>query len=72
MKPRLGTQQASTATAHKLPCLIYTRLKHGTADVRPNLADDQQQYRNRMSQNLPRLAKALGYASIKTPEGTPA
>jgi hypothetical protein len=34
MKGRLGTPQAITATAHKLARLLYTMLKHGTADVR--------------------------------------
>jgi transposase len=72
MKARLGTPKAITATAHQLARLIYTMLKHGTAYVRQNRADYEQQYHNRMVQNLTRRAKTLGYALVKTPQGTPA
>ena len=46
-------------------------LKHGTAYVRQSLADYEQHYRDRMIQNLTRRAKALGYALVQTPAGTP-
>jgi transposase len=69
---RLGTPKAITATAPKLARLIYTLLKHGTVSVRQSLADYEQHYRDRMVQNLTRRAKALGYALVNTPEGTPA
>jgi transposase len=71
MKARLGTPKAITATAHKLARLIYAMLKHGTAYVRQSLADYEQHYRDRMIQNLTRRAKALGYALVQTPAGTP-
>jgi transposase len=71
MKARLGTPKAITATAPKLGRLIYTMLKHGTAYVRQSLADYEQHYRDRMVQSLTRRAKALGYALVKTPAGTP-
>jgi transposase len=57
---RLGTPQAITATAHQLAQLIYTMLKHGTADVRQSLADEAQHDRDRMVQRLTRRAKVLG------------
>jgi transposase len=72
MKARLGTPKAITATAHKLARLIYTMLKHGTAYVRQSLADYEQHDRDRMIQHLTRRAKALGYALVQTPMGTPA
>jgi transposase len=72
MKARLGTPKAITATAHKLARLIYAMLKHGTASVRQNMAADEQQYRDRIVQNLTRRAKALGYTLVQRPEGTPA
>ena len=71
MKARLGTPKAITATAHKLARLIYAMLKHGTAYVRQSMADYEQHYRDRMIQNLTRRAKALGYALVQTPVGTP-
>jgi transposase len=71
MKARLGTPKAITATAHKLARLIYAMLKHGTAYVRQSLADYEQHYRDRMVQSLTRRAKALAYALVQTPTGTP-
>jgi transposase len=71
MKARLGTPTAITATAHTLARLIYTRLKHGPADVRQSLADDEQHSRDRVIQPLTHRAKALGYALVHTPAGTP-
>ena len=62
MNARLGTPQAMTATAPTLARWIYTRLKHGTADVRQRRADDEQHDRDRMVQNVTRRAKVLGYA----------
>jgi transposase len=70
MKARLGTPKAITATAHKLARLIYMLLKHGTAYVRQNMADYEQQYRNRMVQNLTRRAKVFGYVLVQISEGT--
>ena len=71
MKARLGTPKAITATAHTLARLIYTMLKHGTAYVRQSLADYAHHDRDRMIQHLTRRARALGYALVQTPAGTP-
>ncbi len=71
MKARLGTPKAITATAHKLARLVYSMLKHGTAYVRQGMEEYEQQYRDRMVQNMTRRAKALGYTLVKATEGTP-
>jgi transposase len=71
MKARLGTPNAITATAHTLARLMYTLLKHGTVYVRQRMADDERSDRDRMVQSLTRRAKALGYALVQTPAGTP-
>jgi transposase len=71
LNARLGTPTAITATAHKRARLSYTMLKHGPADVRQSLADDAHHDRDRMSQQLTRRAKALGYAWGQPPVGTP-
>jgi transposase len=64
------TPKAITATAHQVARLLGTMLKHDTACVRQKLAVYEQQYCNRMVQNLTRRAKAFGYVLVKTPEGT--
>ena len=71
MTARLGTPKAITATAHKLARLIYAMRTHGTAYVRQRLADSAPHYRDRTVQSLTRRAKALGYALVQTPVGTP-
>ena len=69
MKARLGAPKAITATAHKLARLVYSMLKHGTAYVRQGMDEYEQQFRDRMVQNMTRRAKALGYTLLKAPEG---
>jgi transposase len=69
MKARLGAPKAITATAHKLARLVYSMLKHGTAYVRQGMDEYEQQFRDRMVQNMTRRAKALGYTLVKAPEG---
>jgi transposase len=71
-KARLGTPKAITATAPTLARLSYRLLKHGTTDVRQPMADDKRPYHHRMVPNVTRRAKALGYAFVQTPAGTPA
>jgi transposase len=71
LNARLGAPKAITATAHTLARVIYAMLKHGTADVRQRLADDEQHSRERMIQHLTRRAKAVGDALVQTPAGTP-
>ena len=69
MKARLGAPKAITATAHKLARLVYSMLKHGTAYVGQGMDEYEQQFRDRMVQNMTRRAKALGYTLVKAPEG---
>ena len=69
MKARLGAPKAITATAHTLARLVYSMRKHGTAYVREGMEEYEQQYRDRMVQNMTRRAKALGYTLLKAPEG---
>jgi hypothetical protein len=60
-----------TATAPKRARVIDTLRTHGTADVRQRLAADAPHDRDQMVQHLTRRAKALGYALVATPTGTP-
>jgi hypothetical protein len=46
-------------------------LKHGAAYVRQGMEEYEQQYRDRAVKHLTRRAKALGYALVIAPEGTP-
>ena len=69
MKARLGAPKAITATAHTLARLVYTMLKHGTADVRRGMDEYAQQDRDRVVKPMTRRAKALGYTLVKAPEG---
>ena len=43
MQATLGAPNAITATAHTLARLVYTMLKHGTADVQQGLDEYEQQ-----------------------------
>ena len=72
LQSRLGTPKASTATAHKLARLLYSRLKHGTAYVAPGLEAYEQQYQDRVVKHLTRRAKELGYDLLRTSEAAPA
>ena len=60
-----------TATAPKRARVIDTLRTHGTADVRQRLAADAPHDRDQMVQSLRRPAKALGYAVVEKPAGTP-
>lgn len=70
MTARWGTPQAITATAHTLARLLYMLLKHGTAYVRQNMADDERPYHHRMVQHLTRRATVVGDVWVHIPEGT--
>ena len=63
-KTRLGAPKAATATAHKLARLIYSMLKHGTAYVDAGQDYYEQQYHQRVLQNLQRKARAMGYQLV--------
>lgn len=60
MRARLGAASAITATAHKLARFIYRLLKHGEAYVQKGMEYYEQQYRQRLLQNLKKTAASLG------------
>ena len=71
-KTRLGAPKAATATAHKLARLIYSMLKHGTTYVDAGQDYYEQQYRQRVLQNLQRKARAMGYQLVTVESTDPA
>ncbi len=71
LKARLGAPKAITATAHKLACLIYNMLKHGTEYVDQGQHYYEQRYQQRVLSNLSRRAQELGYHLVKVPNATP-
>jgi hypothetical protein len=70
LRRRLGAPQASTATAHKLARLVYSRLQHGSASVPQGLDAYESPYRARQVTALARQAPAVGYplVALATPE----
>jgi hypothetical protein len=64
MKVRLGTPKAITATAHTLARLVYSLLRHGSADVHQGLDAYAAQYRARQVTTMAKQAKALGYTLV--------
>ncbi|WP_421620884.1 IS110 family transposase [Alkalilimnicola ehrlichii] len=60
LRARLGAPKANTATAHKLARIIYRMLKHRTPFVDPGQDYYEQQYRERVTRNLTRRARAMG------------
>lgn len=71
LKARLGAPKAITATAHKLACLIYNMLKHGTEYVDQGQHYYEQRYQQRVLSNLSRRAQELGYHLVKVPDAAP-
>jgi transposase len=71
LKARLGAPKAITATAHKLACLIYNMLKHGTEYVDQGQHYYEERYQQRVLSNLSRRAQELGYHLVKVPDTTP-
>jgi transposase len=69
LKARLGAPKAITATAHKLACLIYNMLKHGTEYVDQGQRYYEQRYQQRTLSNLSRRAQELGYNLVKAAAG---
>ena len=68
MKARLGAPKAITATAHKIARILYAMLKQGSQYVDPGEDWYEQQYRDRLVNNLKRRAHQFGYNLIKNPE----
>ena len=59
--PRAGKAKAVTATARKLAVLFYNTLRYGVdySDYRARYYEER--HRERVIQNLARLARQLGY-----------
>ncbi len=70
MRARLGGEQASVATAHKLARIIYHLLKHRQPYQQVSAKQYDQQQRGRHLKSLQRQAAQLGYALSPLP--TPA
>ena len=68
---RIGGKGAVTAAAHKLACLVYRMLRHGTEYVRRSLAEYEQKERAQVERALRRKAAALGYELVRA-AGPPA
>ena len=67
MQGRLGPPKAITATAHKLARLVYSLLRHGSADVQQGLDAYAAQDRARKVTTMAKQAKALGYTLVPLP-----
>ncbi len=64
MAARIGKPQAITATAPKRARLIASILRYGTAYVDAGQDYYEQQYKERVVQNLTRRAKDLGFVLV--------
>jgi hypothetical protein len=64
---RLGVPKAITATAHKLACLVYDMLKHGTEYFEQGKQHPERRYQQRVLSTLSRRAQQLGYRFVKEP-----
>ena len=69
MKYRLGPPKATTATAHKLACLIYRMIKHGMEYVDRGQEQYNRQYQERQIKSLHKQANALGYRLLNVATG---
>jgi transposase len=63
IKGCIGGKGAVTATAHKLACLVYRMLKHGTDYVKQSMERYEQKVRGQMERALRRKA-ALGHELV--------
>ena len=64
LRSRLGAPKAVTATAHKLARLIYTMLKQGSEYVDRGQDYYEQQYQERIMNNLRKKAAQFGFTLI--------
>lgn len=69
MRTRLGAPKAITAAAHKLARLVYRMLKYGEDYVDKGQDYYEQQYRQRVLQNIKRRAKSIGYHLVSLETG---
>lgn len=64
LRNRLGAPKAITATAHKMARLIYAMLKHGSEYVDRGQDYYEQQYQERIMNNLRKQAAQYGFTLI--------
>ncbi len=64
LRARLGPQKAITATAHKLARIFYRLWLDGGIYIDPGVDAYEQQYRQRVINNLQRKAKNLGFELV--------
>ena len=69
MKYRLGSPKATTATAHKLACLIFRMIRFGMDYVDRGQEQYNQQYQERVLKNLRKQADVMGYQLINLATG---
>ena len=65
LKARLGAPKATTATAHKLAVIFFNMIKNKTEFVELGQSYYEQQYRQRLINNLNRRAEKLGLALVE-------
>jgi transposase len=64
---RIGKAKAVTATARKLAVLFYNAVRFGMKYVDPGADYYEERYRQRVTENLKRRAKALGLTVVSSP-----
>lgn len=67
LSSRAGKAKAVTATARKIAVLFYNTLRHGMTYRDPGADHYEEQYRNRVLDNLKRRAKSLGFVLQAVP-----
>lgn len=72
MRARLGPEQATVATAHKIARVVYHLLKDGEAFQGQSAIEYEQKRRERELKHLSRRAKTLGYTLISVVTSQPA
>jgi transposase len=69
MRAKLGPQQATVATAHKIARVVYQLLKYGEAFAETTAAEYNQQCHERELKYVQRKAAKLGYIIAPNPQG---
>lgn len=67
LQARLGAPKAITATAHKLARIFYHFWTLGGVYIDPGVDAYEQQYRERVVNNLKQKATALGFQLVAQP-----
>jgi len=71
MRARLGPQQATVATAHKMARVVYHLLKHRDAFQAESMVEYERKRRERELKHLTRRAHQLGYTLIPVAASQP-